>query len=586
MADLRDVIGLFYRADWTRLSLSAEVGIEQDGDLTVRRAAAVQAELMRRFGIRPGSYGIPAVDEDPDDERRGYHRWRATLLMAPGRRYRLEYEGDHGGWADGSDGEQDWTLPPPDPAPLPPPRDWEAGSRLPVPALFRPAGLLAGFTLEVGGPVTACGRDAIAVTARPRHNAVGSGSSLGPRACDRVELIVDAETGILLRREETFEGRLLTLTELTAVTMSPQEADDQARFAPPAGSRTGQDSPECKEPSGLGWEVAKNVGGLAAGGLGAWVRLAPHLPGHHPAPTDSRLAAMPSPEPAPLDPGDGPPPSDDLLGLIYRSGCYDGDEPQVRTAAVRHWTDTAPLLAKVPGPARAVGHGGVGYLLDAISSQGTVSLTTGVLRVGGEDLYHLHYSAWQGRPGPVTMACDGEQFWRVQQSVTLVGPPRPMRGEFASLVGSSWLLGERLSGGAEITYHGRRGYHLRVTRGDGALSAVPSLARSADVIVDAETGCLLRLIAYDDGDVPKDQWELDDVTTEPGETADPAGFRPDIPPGSRVMEESGHPMVDAFANAPGLSGTAARAAAQAVRHTTGAVLAARSFLDDLRGNRR
>ena len=46
----------------------------------------------------------------------------------------------------------------------------------------------------------------------------------------------------------------------------------------------------------------------------------------------------------------------------------------------------------------------------------------------------------------------------------------------------------------------------------------------ADAIVDAETGCLLRLIAYD-GDAPAVWWELDDVTTEPVDTADPAGFR-------------------------------------------------------------
>ena len=300
--------------------------------------------------------------------RPGYHRWRAALLIAPGRRYRLEYGGEHGSQADGSDGEQGWTLRPPDPAPLPP-RDFEGGPGLPVPGLFRPAGLLAGFTLDVGGPVTACGREAIAVTAVPRHGAVGSGTSLRPPACDRVELIVDAETGILLRREETFEGQLLTLTELTAVTMSPPEADDPARFAPPAGSRPSRDPEDGPGPSGLGWEVVKNAAGLAAGGLGAWVRLAPHLPGHRPAAEDGLQAAMPSPEPGPLGPGDGAPPSDDLLGLLYRSGLYDGDEPQVRDAAVRRWTDGAPLLARVPAPARAAGHGGVGYLLDAISQQ-------------------------------------------------------------------------------------------------------------------------------------------------------------------------------------------------------------------------
>jgi outer membrane lipoprotein-sorting protein len=583
MAGLPEVIGLLYRADWTRLSLSAEVRFEQDGDLARRREVAVRAESMRRLGFRPGPHGSPVTEQEPEDERGGYHRWRAALLIAPGRRYRLEYEGDHGGQADGSDGEQAWTLRPPDPPPLPQ-LGFEVVSGLPVPALFLPAGLLVGFTLDIGGPATACGREAIAVTAVPRHGAVGSGTSLRPRACDRVELIVDAETGILLRREETFEGQVLTLTELTTVTMTPPEADDPARFAPPAGSRPSPDDQEGSRPSGLGWEVMKNAVSLAAGGLGAWVRLAPHLPGHRPAAEDSLQTAMPRPEPGPLDPGDGAPPSDDLLGLLYRSGQYDGDEPQVRDVAVRRWTDTAPSLAQVAAPARAAGLDGVGYLYDAMSQKGTVTLTTGRLRVGGPDLYYLDYSSWQGRPEPVVIACDGEQHWQVRENVTLVGPARPMTGEFASMVGSSWLLGERLSGRAEITYHGRRGYHLRVTRGDGARPGGPSMFYPADAIVDAETGCLLRLIAYD-GDAPAEWWELDDVTAERGGTADPAGFRPHIPPGTRVVEESGDPMVDVTAVMPGLTGTAAHAAAEAFRRGTDAVSAARSFLDDLRGHR-
>ena len=91
-----------------------------------------------------------------------------------------------------------------------------------------------------------------------------------------------------------------------------------------------------------------------------------------------------------------------------------------------------------------------------------------------------------------------------------------------------------------------RGYHLRVTRGDGAAHAGPTKFYPADAIVDGETGCLLRLIAYD-GDAPAEWWELDGVTTEPGDTADPAGFRPHIAPGTRVVEESGDPMVDVTA---------------------------------------
>ena len=51
------------------------------------------------------------------------------------------------------------------------------------------------------------------------------------------------------------------------------------------------------------------------------------------------------------------------------------------------------------------------------------------------------------------------------------------------------------------------------------------------------------------------------------------------------MEETGNPFADAVAVMPGVKGTAARAAAEAVNRTAGAVSAARSFLDDLRGGR-
>ena len=102
-----------------------------------------------------------------------------------------------------------------------------------------------------------------------------------------------------------------------------------------------------------------------------------------------------------------------------------------------------------------------------------------------------------------------------------------------------------------------------------------------DAIVDAETGCLLRLISYV-GDTLAIWSELDDISTEP---ADPDEFRVHVPPGTRTVEETGNLIADAVAVMPGVKGTAARAAAEAVNRTTGAVSAARTFLDDLRGHR-
>jgi hypothetical protein len=102
-----------------------------------------------------------------------------------------------------------------------------------------------------------------------------------------------------------------------------------------------------------------------------------------------------------------------------------------------------------------------------------------------------------------------------------------------------------------------------------------------DAIVDAETCCLLRLISYS-GDTLVIWSELDDISTGP---AGPDEFRVHIPPGTRIVEETGNPFADAAAVVPGVKGTAARAAVEAVNRTAGAVSAARSFLDDLRGHR-
>ena len=222
---------------------------------------------------------------------------RGALLIGPGGRWRLECpvpgRGAEGEAAEGNDGERGWSWRPPEVG-GPPPLPVKVGVAYPPPPeLFCPSGLLGGFTLEVLGPVTVVGRDAIAVAATPRRDVLGSGSA--ERPYDRIEVAVDAELGILLRRIETSGGEVLTRTELTDVTMNPPEAADPARFTPPPGSHRGET--EGATFSGPGWAAAD----LAAGGLGALIRHAPHLLGHGAA--DEQPEAMPSPDPAPLEPG-------------------------------------------------------------------------------------------------------------------------------------------------------------------------------------------------------------------------------------------------------------------------------------------
>jgi outer membrane lipoprotein-sorting protein len=575
MAGLPEVIGLLYRADWTRLSVSAELRSETDREPLPR---------LSREG-RSRSYRTWPVQRQDD----GRYVGRGALLIGPGGRWRLECpvpgrgaegEAAEGEAAEGNDGERGWSWRPPETGGPPPLPVKVRGAYPPVPELLCPSSLLGGYTLEELGPVTVAGRDAIAVAATPRRDVLGSGSA--ERSYDRIEVAVDAELGILLRRIETSGGELVTLTELTDVTMNPPEAADPARFAPPPGSHRAETLGENQRErlSGPGWAAAD----LAAGGLGALIRHAPHLLGHGAA--GEQPEAMPSPDPAPLEPADGSPPPDEVLELLYRSG-----EPRDLGATARRWLDLFAMSAWLPGEFRAGGRGGLGDLFDAMT-RGTVVARTDVrLRVSGPDRYRLDYVRRPRRIDSTTIACDGERRWQVFQDRTMVGPAAPLRDDIAFLADSGWLLRRPLSGGAELTYRGRPARQLHVTPvpGDAEVAPGPLMTFTTDTIVDAptdaivdaETGCLLRLISYA-GDTLVFWSELDDISTEP---ADPDEFRVHVPPGTRTVEETGNLITDAAAAMPGVKGTAARAAAEAVNRTVGAVSAARSFLDDLRGRR-
>ena len=438
MAGLRNVIGLLYRADWTRLSLSAELRSETDREPLPRLSREGRSRWYRTW---------PWQRQD-----NGRYVGGGALLIGPGGRWRLECSvpgrGVEGEAAEGNDGERGWSWRPPEVG-GPPGLPVKVGVAYPPPPeLFCPSGLLGGFTLEVLGPVTVVGREAIAVAATPRRDVLGSGSAKRPY--DRIEVAVDAELGILLRRIETSGGELVTLTELTDVTMNPPETADPARFAPPPGSHRGETQGATF--SGPGWAAAD----LAAGGLGALIRHVPHLLGHGAA--DEQPEAMPSPDPAPLEPADGSPPPDEVLDLLYRSG-----EPRDLGATARQWLDLVAMAAPLPEGLRAAGRGGFGDLFDAMTRGTTVARTEARLRVSGPDRYRLDFSSRPRRIDSTTIACDGERRWQVFQDRILVGPAAPLRDNIAFLADSCWLLRRRLSGGAELTYRGRPARQLRVT---------------------------------------------------------------------------------------------------------------------------
>src|SRR6266702_5811778 len=101
----------------------------------------------------------------------------------------------------------------------------------------------------------------------------------------------------------------------------------------------------------------------------------------------------------------------------------------------RDWSsDVCSSDLRVPDSARAAGHGGVGYLLDAATRDKTVAHAVARLRVGGPDRYRVDYQTRQGRNNPKTVACDGEHRWQVYQNQTIVGPAAPPPQDIASLI--------------------------------------------------------------------------------------------------------------------------------------------------------
>ncbi len=563
MSDGPDLVSLLYRADWTRLSLTAEVGVTRDLDLWRSRfdgKPPPRAWSGRPFG--PWSVpwfapwfgsprglehpGMPGESwESPEEAevkrrcgglrgpRRDGHEWeratevlgtessRFTLLVAPGRRYREQGEG----YVSGCDGERAWRAEQDD-------GDWSveaAGGPEPPPAarLLRPSWLLTGFTLEPGGPASVSGRDALRVVATPRTT---DRSVTGCRPLDRVEVAVDAQLGILLRCEEILDGKPLRVTELAFIRVDPARVVFNAPFRPPGGWDSVDDSGPPSTPNGPGWEVAKLTAGLAAGGLGALIKHAPFRP-FETATREEADAEMPSSD-GPL-PADGPLASDEVLRLLHSSP--DRWSPGI-TATLHQWHDVAAMLAKLPDSARRAGFGGLGSLVDAAGERIATVHTIFRLRLGGSGQYRIEPVLYPRLPGgyrPETVICDGERRWRIGRDEVATGPATALPREIANLFDTSWLLEHQLTGGGEIVTGGRRGYHLRVAfdspRGE--------LFFPGDVVVDAELGVLLRCISFADS-WPLMRYELRDVVSEP---SGPGDFQPDIPAGMPVVEEPDEP---------------------------------------------
>ena len=561
LPDLAGVVALAHRADWTRLALAGKVSCSKD--------------VAYKTGRRAKSkHRAPAV----------------TLHVAPGRRFRR----DAGKLVTGCDGTRvwEWLADPPEFGVY-----WHGVEIPPFAALLCPSWLLTGYDLEVLGPWLACGRPGIRVagTAQPLTKSPGIVAILEgvPSATryERVEVVIDAELGILLRCKRSGSDHHTTHTEVLEFWhLEVGEAIGEAMFEPPPSSRVSKAKGKGREPTknvfglpeegpfGLPFEAVKTAAGLAAGGLGAAIRYTPvsWLFRHKEVPGEP----MPDDDPPPGPAGDGAPVSDELLNLLYRTG---GSTPRF-TGTAHLWVNGGAMLDAIPESARKTGLGGFGYLIDTLTRDPLHPHTVRKFRIDGWQRYRIEPVSPSAPPegkrtGPSLTACDGERYWKVYEDRVGVGEPRPAPAEIVDLMDTSWLLGCELSGGEPVTFDGRAAFRLSV-RGGQSQSQLLWPGFSAVAVVDAETGRLIRLTCYS-GPKPAYRHELRDVVPAPEDAGDDIVYA--VPPGLPVVD------VNSIDDRPSPSQIAAKAAEQAadeLRRQAGEKLAAaKGFLGSL-GKRR
>ena len=470
-----DLVSLLYHADWAQLSLSA---VANDG---------------------------------------------TKVLVAPGRRYRVAA----GDYLTGCDGDRPWRLNAEDARDAGGDVHWVSGPEPPLRELLCPAWLLISSQLEVRGDARVCGRDAfrVEVTRRAGRNRRNVPSLF---RAGHAEVMVDAELGILLRLAWLADGAEPEVTELASLDLDP--VVDPALFMPPPGSLIAEGAADALGAGGAGWTALKTVGGVAAGGLGAWIRYVPSTRKQTADRAGDNEEAPISPDgPAPERSPDGrpvgPPVNGQVLQLLHDSTTSEF------TATVHEWTDFGAMLSQVPPGARRAGFGGLGLLVDSIRERPATTHQISTLRMAGPDRYRIDYTH-DDRRSPVMIACDGQRCWQVYRDRVTTGPAAPLPSGISEMLDPSWLLGCRLSGGASVLAGDRQAYRINVTRGEGGWPlGWPLIFPAAVAVVDAGTGVVLRLTSYI-GEQPVRRCELRDTTAAPGD------FTIDIPPGLPVVEET------------------------------------------------
>jgi len=561
--DVADLVSLLYRADWTELSLSADLTTLTDRAVIEQKMSAYGAGFMWSGAVRPSQQPPDSPAEQAESQLGAATRSTSHLLLAPGGRFREETGGEGApAILRLSDGASYWH---PDRKHIPS----SGRATPPCDELLCPAWLPASFVLELAGQTIIADRQALRIAARPRPVPRGDSPAFrqwrpGDNLIDRVDAVIDAELGILLRCERLCGGQVLRRSELTGITLNPARAADPGQFAPPPGIGGGHNSR-----TRPGWQAAKTAAGIGATALSLAVRRAPR---------PSRAPAQPSePMPAGLKDAasqscsDGPV-GDQIIGLLYRAGL----QALELDAELHEWSDSAAFAHWLRSTGGRSGIGGLQQLADAFGELREESHRRAVIRVGLPDRYRIDHVEGQRLQRWTSIASDGQQRWRIYPDRVSVGPAAPMPRKFATLLDPAWLLDWRLSPGPEVSVDGRPGHLVRIRPAQDSGSWEGANSQPADAVIDAELGVLLRL-TYRLADQPEYCLELRGVSVRP--PREPATFRIDIAAGTRVVPDTGRLLDEANAPAP------VKAAADLAGRAVAGAVAVGSFLGSIRGRK-
>jgi outer membrane lipoprotein-sorting protein len=541
MVDEPGLVTLFYRADWTRLALSAEV--------RELRHWRLQTQLSQpahpKFTWVNVNTDLPPGYGDPVEHR-------ARLRIAPGGRYLI---GILTAW--------DVENPPEDGSVLRTRYGTRPGLPPPYPEVLWPSRLLNAFSLELAERVRVDGRTALRVIATPAPGVWQADEYKRP---ERIEVTADAETGILLRFEKFLDGQTVELTELTDVTFDPagefqvpDDADDD-----------GQDAKsESQFFPGPRWEAAKTATNVFGTVLGTVARHVPRPPRDAAAweqatADDDPEAAMP-PAAGRFDSTvSGSLASDELLHTLYRSGRAEF------SATLHLWLDGAAWGEWTQARAGDRGWGGIGSAAGVIGGRVGSTHTETRVTIGSAGQYRLDYLRGRQKYKPRAVACDGSRRWLEYDDRVIVGPVLPLPQEITKMVDTAPLLESHVSGVAETQVSGRRGFALRAATDGPDPRGLPWPLKESDLIVDAELGIVLRQICYV-GDAQGLRYEFRDVAPP---SADGGEFIFDVPQGVRV-EHTDDWVLDELGVPAGMQ--------SAIRSVESAAKAAQGFLNSLRG---